>query len=57
MLTLPEAVITRFEAGTPTDIGRWARRILEVRTMDDIFVDEEAGEQGSRPSSTEVTES
>ena len=51
---LPKAVITRVEAGTPTETGCWARRILEARALDEVFTDDESVGQASSPPSTEA---
>ena len=39
---LPQAVAGRIESGTTADLNRWGRRILEARTLDDVFLEEVA---------------
>ncbi|MFT4099918.1 MAG: DUF4351 domain-containing protein, partial [Burkholderiaceae bacterium] len=34
---LPDAVVARVEAGSATDVERWALRVLDARTLDAVF--------------------
>jgi len=36
---LPEAVRVRLHSATPTDIERWAERVLTASTLDAVFAD------------------
>ncbi|MGE3927826.1 MAG: DUF4351 domain-containing protein [Lautropia sp.] len=36
---LPEAVAARVEAGSAAEVERWARRILDARTLDEVFAE------------------
>ena len=38
---LPKAIVARIESGPSTDIDRWARRVLEAGTLDEVFSDAE----------------
>lgn len=34
---LDEAIIARVKSGSPADVDRWARRVLDARTLDEVF--------------------
>ena len=34
---LPEAVVKRVEAGSAADAERWALRVLDARTLEEVF--------------------
>ena len=44
---LPKATVARIESGPSTDIDRWARRILEAGTLEEVFADDESAGDGA----------
>ncbi|MFT3801176.1 MAG: transposase [Burkholderiaceae bacterium] len=38
--SLPEVVVARVESGSSADVGRWARRVLDARRLDDVFAED-----------------
>ena len=34
---LSDTIVTRVRSGSATDLDRWARRVLDARTLDEVF--------------------